>query len=431
MLLAHQIQLDRTIDPLSLLEIEDSGHGARFFWKSDATSICAIGIAREIHGSFHSRRAIAEQCATISSKVQWTSREAQLPWIGAFPFGTKIGGSRGATRSRDIWFVLPRILVTRTAEDITLTVVASATDCAGVRQTAETMRDLLTRFEGQPRSESRCHFVLEEDEMRMFPERFLDAHRSVTNNSLQKVVISAQQSFRLDSQPDLPAMIRAKRDGEPACYAYMLQRDPSESLVGASPELLVRKNGNAAETVAMAGTTSVGPDPEANLELQRCLLSDPKEREEHEFVRRDIMRRLRGRVVDYDSEPSVLRLRSLHHLVTRIRFESRAHRSALEEALLLHPTPAVCGSPRATASDTISRIEGRDRGYFTGAVGWITGNGDGEFSVVLRTVLVRKRRLIAAAGVGIVPASKLENEQVELGRKLQATLHGTGYTQPN
>ena len=124
-----------------------------------------------------------------------------------------------------------------------------------------------------------------------------------------------------------------------------------------------------------------------------------------------------------EPDPCVTATSSLWHLSTRIEGQLHDDVSALELACALHPTPAVCGLPRNAARDAIGRLEAFDRDYFTGAVGWMNGRGDGDWVVAIRCAeLIDGGRVRVFAGAGIVTGSTPEGELRETGVKMQTAL---------
>jgi salicylate biosynthesis isochorismate synthase/menaquinone-specific isochorismate synthase len=199
---------------------------------------------------------------------------------------------------------------------------------------------------------------------------------------------------------------------------------PELAFVGASPELLVRRDGARAQTVALAGTTRRSADPAVDEHLGEQLMQSAKNREEQSIVARRIERAL-GPVsvwVAAADEPVLVKVQNVQHLATPIRAQLAAPVGAVELAGLLHPTPAVGGEPREVAEPLIPALEGLDRGWYAGAIGWTDLAEDGEFCVGLRCALLRGRTAHLYAGCGIVRDSDPEAELAESEVKFQALL---------
>jgi salicylate biosynthesis isochorismate synthase/menaquinone-specific isochorismate synthase len=208
-----------------------------------------------------------------------------------------------------------------------------------------------------------------------------------------------------------------------SCFVFCAGRGES-AFVAASPELLVRREGLRASTVALAGSTRRSADPAVDDHLAEQLMRSDKDREEQAIVTRRIARALRPHAVwvAAPDEPAIVKVANIQHLATPIRAQLTHPRSAVELAGLLHPTPAVGGEPHAAAAPRIPALEGLDRGWYAGAVGWTDLAEDGEFCVALRCALLRGPVAHLYAGCGIVRDSVPAEELAETEVKLQALL---------
>jgi salicylate biosynthesis isochorismate synthase/menaquinone-specific isochorismate synthase len=238
--------------------------------------------------------------------------------------------------------------------------------------------------------------------------------------SLEKVVLARELTVEAPSAHDPGALLGALRDLFPSCFCFCFGT-PEAAFVGASPELLVRRSGAVAGTVALAGTTARSADPAVDDHLGEAMLRSPKVRNEHEIVVRRIERSLRPLSVwvHDEPEPSIVKVGNLQHLATPIRAQLAEARSAIELAGLLHPTPAIGGEPRDAALGLIQELEGIDRGWYTGPIGWMDAADDGEFCVGLRSALLRDRTAYLFAGNGIVADSEPTAELAETELKFE------------
>jgi salicylate biosynthesis isochorismate synthase/menaquinone-specific isochorismate synthase len=199
---------------------------------------------------------------------------------------------------------------------------------------------------------------------------------------------------------------------------------PEAAFVGASPELLLRRDAARVQTVALAGTTRRSADPAVDDHLGEQLLQSPKDRQEQEIVARRIERTLDPVSIWVTSadEPVLVRVQNVQHLATPIRAQLAEPLPAVELAGMLLPTPAVGGEPRDKALPLIPALEGLDRGWYAGAVGWTDLAEDGEFCVALRCALLRGEVAHLYAGCGIVADSAPAAELAESEVKLEALL---------
>jgi isochorismate synthase len=239
----------------------------------------------------------------------------------------------------------------------------------------------------------------------------------------EKVVLAREVAVHAPAAHDAAAVFGVLRAGFGSCYVFCAGRGDA-AFVAASPELLVRREGLRASTVALAGSIGRSADPAVDDHLGEQLLRSEKDREEQAIVARRIARALRQHAVwvAAPDEPAIVKVANIQHLATPIRAQLTQPLSAIELAGLLHPTPAVGGEPYPAAAPSIPALEGLDRGWYAGPVGWTDGNEDGEFCVALRCALLRGREARLYAGVGVVrdsdPAAELAETEVKLGALL-------------
>jgi salicylate biosynthesis isochorismate synthase len=259
------------------------------------------------------------------------------------------------------------------------------------------------------------------------PERYEDAVAAARDRirsvGLEKVVLAREVVVESPAAHDPAALFGALRELFPSCFCFCCGT-PEASFLGASPELLVRRAGAGAATVALAGSTRRSADPAVDDHLGERLLRSDKDRLEHEIVARRIERLLRPHAVwvEAASEPGLVKVANIQHLATPIHAQLAQPRSVVELAGLLHPTPAVGGEPRETALAAIDELEGMDRGWYAGPVGWMDAAEDGELCVALRSALLRDRVAHLYAGCGIVAGSDPAAELAETELKLEALL---------
>jgi menaquinone-specific isochorismate synthase len=262
---------------------------------------------------------------------------------------------------------------------------------------------------------------------RYSPERYekivAAAVERIRSTAIQKVVLARELTVEAPAAHDPGALFGALRDLFPSCFCFCVGTGQA-AFIGASPELLVRRSGPVAATVALAGTTSRSADPAVDDHLGEAMLRSPKVRDEHGIVVRRIERGLRPHAVWVHAEPQpfVVKVGNLQHLATPIRAQLAESNSAMELAGFLHPTPAIGGEPREPALRLIGELEGIDRGWYSGPVGWMDTAEDGEFCVGLRSALLRDREAHLFAGCGIVAESDPAAELQESELKFEALL---------
>jgi isochorismate synthase len=256
-----------------------------------------------------------------------------------------------------------------------------------------------------------------------YEEAVARAVARIREGEFDKIVLARDVEVHAPAPHDPAAVIGLLREEFPSCYVFAVGRGDAVFLA-ASPELLIRREGQRASTVALAGSTRRSADPAVDDHLGEQLLRSDKDREENAIVARRIARILAPHAVWVAAapEPGLVRVANIQHLGAPIRAQLRSSVGAVELAGLLHPTPAVGGEPGEIAEPLIPAFEGIDRGWYAGPVGWTDAVGDGEFCVALRCALLRDRVAHLYAGSGIVRDSDPAAELAETEVKLQALL---------
>ena len=250
-----------------------------------------------------------------------------------------------------------------------------------------------------------------------------DATGRIRAGELAKVVLARDVIVWSEAPFDVPLLLTRLARRFPGCFTFSCA-----GLVGATPELLVARSGNDVRSVVLAGTIGRGDEAAEDERLAQGLMTSAKDLEEHRLAVESVTDPLRALCSDVKVEgPLLLRLANAQHISTRIQGVLDKDATALELAGVLHPTAAVCGTPRATAFETIRALEGMDRGRYSGPVGWVDSNGDGEWGIALRCGRFDGARGKLFAGSGIVaasePAAELEETRVKL-RAMMSALEG-------
>ena len=249
---------------------------------------------------------------------------------------------------------------------------------------------------------------------------------------LRKVVLS--RSLAMTCGHDIPAAaLLAGLGRDPAATLFSValpERQPGQPrrLLGATPELLLSRRGRAVASHPLAGSARRRADPARDRAAGEALLASAKDRREHEMVVEAVLDALAPHCRELGA-PKGTTLRAtatMWHLGTRIEGILRDGAPAAELLAALHPTPAVCGLPREPADILLRQLEGHDRGFYAGAVGWLDAAGDGEWHVALRCAEIEGPRLTMWAGAGIVPGSDPEGETAETSAKFLAMLGALG-----
>jgi menaquinone-specific isochorismate synthase len=227
---------------------------------------------------------------------------------------------------------------------------------------------------------------------------------------LQKVVLAREIMAQLPEGFDIRTALVSLAKKYPSCWVYSVAGN-----FGASPELLVRVSHGQVSARVLAGTTSRGENPEADVEQSSALAASEKNLQEHRFAVESMVDALNPfcSTVDTDEKPFSLALPDLWHLASDVYGKLKNNISVLDLAAFLHPTAAVAGTGRAAAQDLIAELEPFDRGGYAGPVGWIGADGDGEWAIALRGGFIEENVVTAFAGCGLVAESEPDAELAE------------------
>ncbi|MFD2211789.1 isochorismate synthase DhbC [Virgibacillus halophilus] len=279
-------------------------------------------------------------------------------------------------------------------------------------------------------------------EPEIYMEGVNQALEKIATESIDKIVVSRALDFKTKEQVDVKQLLKnlARHNRQGYTFAVDLPKKKSlrsremplknkRTLIGASPELLVAKNGNTLFANPLAGSRPRCDDPAEDQRRALELLDSEKDLYEHAVVVDMVKEALAPfcRTIEVPNTPTLTKTEAMWHLSTEI-YGTLKHTatSSLELATALHPTPAVCGYPTVLARDAIYEIEPFDRGFFTGMVGWCDETGDGEWIVTIRCAEVQERSLRLFAGAGVVAGSKAAEELHETGAKFRTMLHAMG-----
>ncbi len=278
------------------------------------------------------------------------------------------------------------------------------------------------------------HDAFEEMQLRPDPEpdgytaAVARATERIRSGELRKIVLARTMLVNAERTLDAKQLLWRLRAVDPDCYAFaapQLHAVSGSVLVGATPELLLRRRGRQVEATPLAGSSQRFGDAGRDRASADRLFGSEKDREEHAVVVDDVRHVLGAFCEDlvHPHEPELLGTANVWHLATP--FRGRLHDpsvTALELVAALHPTPAVCGSPRETALEMLEQLEPIQRGGYAGPVGWMDANGDGEWAIALRCAEITGSTARLFAGAGIVADSEPEAELDETERKFRALL---------
>lgn len=378
-----------------------------FFWEHprERSAILGVGIAREIRARGPRRFAEASEAALRAlGEIRARDAEAHPLVVGGFGFSAHDAPAAP-------WHEFPAVRLF-------------------VPQRCWVLRDGACRYtevprdpaEGEPcaNAASRIPFATSDDEPAEWHRRVRAASERIRDGSLEKVVLARRRTTERGFTVEASSVLEFAHRRRPSCFNFCVNFADT-AFVGSSPERLVRLVGPRFQSGALAGSIARGRSADDDRRNGAALLASAKDGREHALVVDAVHGALRGLAesLTVASTPELVGFPESYHLFTKIEGTLAAPRTVVELAGALHPTPAVCGTPRAAALELIERDE-PDRGWYGGTVGWMDADGDGEFTVAIRAALLDGPRVSFWAGAGIVDGSDSEAELAETENKMRA-----------
>ena len=256
-----------------------------------------------------------------------------------------------------------------------------------------------------------------------------------SKKKLDKVVLSRTLEVTSNESINVSNVLKRLKIVNPTGYTFAVptnqykDKNNDKVLVGASPELLIKKVGNKIIANPLAGSEAKQGNLADDERIIDQLMNSKKDSYEHELVVKSIVKALQPlcHSLNVPKKPSIISTQTMWHLSTIIEGELKSSdTSSLEVALAMHPTPAIGGYPTKPAIKAIEALESHDRNLFTGMVGWSDANGDGEWVVTIRCAEIDNYKATLYAGAGIVEGSIPEKELAETGAKFNTMLDALG-----
>ena len=256
-----------------------------------------------------------------------------------------------------------------------------------------------------------------------FESMVAQAKEKILEGEIFQVVLSRKKDFRVKGDP--LAMYSVLRSLNPSPYLFYLDYGQVQ-LLGSSPEMLVRLEGNKLTTRPLAGTRPRSTDIEEDEKLKVEMLLDEKERAEH-LMLVDLHRNDMGRVSNFGSVKvtelmSVEKFSHVQHIVSNIESSIRPDCDGFDALRSCFPAGTVTGAPKIRAMEIIGELERSPRNQYGGSVGYFDFTGNMDFAITIRSIVVSGSRATIQAGAGIVADSVPEKEFMETEHKLGATM---------
>ena len=370
-------------------------------WLRGGSGLVGWGVAAEIRTSGPTRFADADAWWSEATARAVVRDEVAEPGSGLVCFGS----FAFADQPGDSVLVVPEVVVGRRGDTAWVTTIGSGPGPAPTLTVPE-----------PPQAPREVVFADGALNGEQWMSVVADAVARINAGSLEKVVLARDLLATAAGPVDVRWPLERLAADYPTCWTFHV-----DSMVGATPEMLVRRERGLVTSRVLAGTIRRTGDDNHDLALAATLARSSKDLEEHEYAVRSVAEALERHCssMNVPEAPFVLHLPNVMHLATDVAgvVHDAETVSSLELASALHPSAAVGGTPTVVASALIAEIEGMDRERYAGPVGWMDAAGDGEWGIALRSATISGSTVRLFAGCGIVansdPAAELAEAQAK------------------
>ncbi|MFO7683803.1 MAG: isochorismate synthase [Chloroflexota bacterium] len=419
----------------------------RFFWEDvrDHITFAGFGAAANVVAWGNGRyQSIRQQAAALFNDALLLNDVPDLAkprLFGGFAFRDNFLPDNTWAAFHPAHFILPHYQFVRVGGETWLTInalIPLADDpehsLPVLREALETRRDVLLKIkdlrlkDGDQPSNFNLQSLSYPMSQNEWSHLINQARHAIETTELKKVVLARICEARFAQRIDVETALEFLNGRYADCYRFIFEPRPFHAFFGATPELLAKVTGKQLTTMSLAGSIRRSADPLEDAALGQELLNSAKDRHEHDLVVMSILSRLAPLTtkLEISPQPGVYKLSNIQHLFTPIRATLHEASGILPLVEVLHPTPALGGSPRDLAMDFISRAEPAPRGWYAAPVGWIDYKLDGAFAVAIRSAVTQERRAWLYAGAGIVADSEPEKEWAETALKFRPMQEALG-----
>lgn len=412
----------------------------RVAWTSGTLTLAGVGVARELRGAGDARwdqiiagaHGLAIHGAVVDgARVELARLGVARPrLVGGAAFAPGAADRAPWTGFGDAWFALPRWTYVHDGHDARLVLAIDGDDAADAARWRSELAALVAAFEPRAPRAQPALVELQRASAAEWRDQVVAITDAIAAGACSKIVAARTATIALAGAVRPGDLLGALDQRQPETVRVLIQPPGAGALIAATPERLMRRDGDVVTCDALAGTHRIAASEDraqAVADAGEALLASAKDRREHALVVQAIHEALADCAeVDAPATPALRVLRQLVHLHTPFRARLRAPHHVLALAARLHPTPAVGGTPRALAADWIRTREPAARGWYASPVGWFDLDGNGELAVAIRSGVFAGNRGYLWAGAGIVAGSDPDRELAETELKLRALLGALG-----
>ncbi|MFB6347448.1 MAG: isochorismate synthase MenF [bacterium] len=353
---------------------------------------------------------------TLDSVTGNPPNDVRPRFNGGFSFynGPEVGSPWNLGVSAYFWVPKYQVLKTKDGTWLTQNRLVEPDETVS----ADYHRDRLDRFQSNSTKSlsknSICSVELDPDNQQ-WKQRVNEFRRDCSSGDIDKIVPAQHRTLSLERPLTLSELHQNFTLGNHKTYRFLFQMNHSGVFAGASPEQLLTLRGRSLESVSIAGTIGSGESERDRQDLANELSNS----------RKDSTKYLRNKLAPFSSTletvpQAVKSYTKVQHLVTALKSRLKSDCHVLELVERIHPTPAVCGHPTGLVQEKLKATESFDRGFYAAPVGWFDQNGNGEFSVAIRSALVKGNIAHTFAGAGVISESSPQRELEELELKFDS-----------
>ncbi|MEH7254963.1 isochorismate synthase [Neobacillus niacini] len=438
-ILISEVHKMDTIDPLSFFNSgRERYFGERFYWKDplEEAVLVGLGISKQIQSDqatdrfFH----VEEEWKNFlkDSLIFNPFHENGLGPVmfGGFSFDPLKAKTTLWSKYADSLFHIPKYMLTIVKGQTFLTTNIVCTpndDFTLFEKVIKERMQLLSSLE-QDFNHNRAKLLhTKEIAPLQWKQSVDDVAKGLKTGSLKKVVLARELRLVFDKQIHSEMILENLYNQQRESFIFVFESN-GDCFIGATPERLVKKQGNSVFSTCLAGSIKRGETAAEDESLGQSLLNDQKNLIEHGFVVEMIKAALEESCEEIilPDKPQLMKIRDIQHLYTPVIGKCQKDASLLLLVERLHPTPALGGLPKQEAVEKIREVEELDRGFYAAPLGWVDYQGNGEFAVSIRSGLIQGKEASLFAGCGVVADSDSESEYLETSLKFTPMLRALG-----
>ncbi|WP_419955844.1 isochorismate synthase [Neobacillus niacini] len=437
-LISEVHKMDR-IDPISFFNVGRERYlGERFYWKdpSEEVVLIGIGITKQIQSDqatdrfFHVEEEW-KKFLTDSLIFNPFNKNGLGPvMFGGFSFDPLKAKTPLWSKYADSLFHVPKYMLTivKGQTYLTTNIVCTPNDDYTLFEKVITERtQLLASLKENTDFIPAKLLEMKEILPLQWKQTVDDVVEDLKTGSLKKVVLARELRLFFDHPVKADVILENLYNQQRDSFIFAFESN-GDCFIGATPERLVKKQGENVFSTCLAGSIRRGKNEEEDNKLGQTLLNDQKNLNEHGFVVEMIKEALEESCEEIilPDKPQLMKIRDIQHLYTPVIGKCQKDASLLLLVERLHPTPALGGLPKQEAVEKIRQVEVLDRGFYASPLGWVDYRGNGEFSVSIRSGLIQGKEASLFAGCGVVANSDSESEYLETSLKFRPMLRALG-----